>query len=40
MELFNQADRFLASSPPGALWVPAVLLFVVVALVFLQQRGR
>lgn len=40
MELFNQADRFLASSPPGGLWVPAVLLLVVVALAFLQQRGR
>ena len=40
LNIFTQGERLLASSPPGALWVPAVLLAMVAALVLFQQRRR
>jgi len=38
VDILTYGERLLASSPPGAFWVPAVLLAVVAALVLLQQR--
>jgi hypothetical protein len=40
MQMLNQSERFLASTPPGHEWVPVVLLLALLVVVAFSDWAR